>query len=327
MMRIKMYTSAGFTLLEVIFVMAILAILAGIATPLYQGYQDRAKATDVISRYEEIRTRLLAETPGQTPSCLDLDQNLPKDLYDDRYVNMSLGFVPSAEPGHGEPILNICATAGTDRQVSVAAAALTMFRNMQNVTANPIKLKSVVSFSVYFGGKSQLICAGALPQTVPFCGSTTNGFSQGPSNSPQVILQPSQNSQEVTPQTGNQPPVTPTPVKGKDKPDLKPEGSGTAATPGTTPDSGNTPPQIPGQTQEPDQTGQTSSQTSAAINQGTGTQTQENTGSQSGSQGNQNSNSGSSGIIQQQECQQNCRSKYPHGNSRAYRDCLSACRL
>ena len=226
-MRQKIYASAGFTLLEVIFVMALLAILAGIATPLYRGYQDRAKAADVISRYEDIRTQLLAETPGQTPTCLDLYQNLPTALYNDRYVNMSLGFLPSGEPGHGEPILNICATAGTDKQVNVASAALTMFRSMKNVIADPIELKSVVSFSVYFGGQSQLVCTGALPQAVPLCGSATNSSSQGPSNAPQVILQPSQNSQGVAPQTGNQPP---TPVKGKDKPDLKPAGSGTPAT-------------------------------------------------------------------------------------------------
>jgi general secretion pathway protein G len=54
-MRIPRQGFWGFTLIEVIMVMAILAVLAGIALPAYLGYQEKARVKIAISQLVEIQ--------------------------------------------------------------------------------------------------------------------------------------------------------------------------------------------------------------------------------------------------------------------------------
>ncbi len=62
-MKKKMNSKKGFTLVEIIVVLVILAIMAGFAIPAYNGYIDKAKQSEVLA---EGRTLLIAaQTVGQ----------------------------------------------------------------------------------------------------------------------------------------------------------------------------------------------------------------------------------------------------------------------
>lgn len=59
---------SGFTLIELMIVVAIIGILAAVALPAYQDYTNRAKFSEVISAVAPIKTAvsLCASTSGAT---------------------------------------------------------------------------------------------------------------------------------------------------------------------------------------------------------------------------------------------------------------------
>ena len=59
-MNIKIYTNKGFSLIELMVVIAIIGILAAIAMPSYRMYVQKSKLTEVISLADADRTKLAA---------------------------------------------------------------------------------------------------------------------------------------------------------------------------------------------------------------------------------------------------------------------------
>lgn len=62
---------AGFTLLEVVVVLAIIVVITTIAIPLYRNYIVRAHVAEIVVNYEEIKTDLSSFYDGEggcTPS-------------------------------------------------------------------------------------------------------------------------------------------------------------------------------------------------------------------------------------------------------------------
>lgn len=75
----------GFTLIELMIVVSIIGILAGIALPSYQAYVYRAKAAEVIAEIDKIKTVLAglqAETGATLGTPLKLGDNTQNKLND-----------------------------------------------------------------------------------------------------------------------------------------------------------------------------------------------------------------------------------------------------
>ncbi len=67
--RVRSVRSAGFTLVELMIVVAIVAALAALAVPYYQGYVARAQFTEALSLFSGVRTAVEARV--QTRGVVD----------------------------------------------------------------------------------------------------------------------------------------------------------------------------------------------------------------------------------------------------------------
>ncbi|ABK89318.1 pilin [Francisella tularensis subsp. novicida] len=66
----------GFSLVELMVVIAIIAILAAVAIPMYSNYTDRAKLSSDLSRLGGVKAQLadaIANNNGQVPAALTLN--------------------------------------------------------------------------------------------------------------------------------------------------------------------------------------------------------------------------------------------------------------
>jgi len=86
--RKRRNSSAGFTLIELMIVVAIIGVLTAIALPAYEGYNTRARLTEVIMQASSMKN-LINEAYVLDPSSI----NSIRELADD--YNASIGLVPT----------------------------------------------------------------------------------------------------------------------------------------------------------------------------------------------------------------------------------------
>ena len=81
-MKSNMKKQSGFTLIELMIVVAIVAILAAIALPAYQTYTAKARFTEVVAATGSFKTAIevCAQTDGTIGTCDSGTNGVPADI-------------------------------------------------------------------------------------------------------------------------------------------------------------------------------------------------------------------------------------------------------
>ncbi len=189
--------SRGFTLIEVVFVVVIIALLAAVSLPIYRSYTARSQASELALKYDAVRTNIqVAAKTGDVQASCDLvassvnAANLRSD-----YAQLAVDFEPVA--GGFTPVLTLCASLATQGQqgVEVTRQAHELLSRNSVISQGAVLGDSAVSFSVKLAGKT------ALCTTLP-----TRSGDQAPCTSAKA---PSNQTGAVTPTLVKPPQATP----------------------------------------------------------------------------------------------------------------------
>jgi prepilin-type N-terminal cleavage/methylation domain-containing protein len=163
----------GFTIIELLVTMAVVAILAAVAVPVYQNYIVRAKSADILVQFDAARTRTgtaLISAP-KNGRCADVANALGSTSIPDNYARLAYAFeaVGSNVGPSYRPVLTVCASAARHGVlgVRVARAAYDELSKQGVAEPGPVLTDSVVSFSLRLSEASRAIC------TVPVGGAYT----------------------------------------------------------------------------------------------------------------------------------------------------------
>jgi prepilin-type N-terminal cleavage/methylation domain-containing protein len=167
--------NAGFTLLEIMVGVAIVAILGLISILGYQKYIEKARGSDLVVKYDVLRTTFNANT-GQSSSadCADLARRAGTERLADDHAKLEYGF--EAVPGGGyRPVLTVCATVDKNGPLGVKTARGAYETLSKNgvVEQNPVVTDGVVSFALRLTQGDQALCGTYTTPPATACGQAS----------------------------------------------------------------------------------------------------------------------------------------------------------
>ena len=190
---------AGFTLIEMLIVVAIIGILATIATVGYQRYTARARGVEIIEKYEAIRASVAIEgTQNSNPDdCAELAKGLNSSNLADPYATLSYGF--QAVSGGYRPVLIVCAQAGSRGVLGVQTArgVYDTMRSDSVIEPGAVLTETLVSFAMRLTSDDAPLCKKSVSPTAVGCDAVlsaqTSAVAQNkPASSGQIPVPPAQ---------------------------------------------------------------------------------------------------------------------------------------
>lgn len=160
----------GFTLIELMVVMAIIAVLGAVAVVVYQKYIERARGVDIVVEYDAIRTAVAAQSQtAKLDDCAELAKGFAA-LPAPAAATLSYGF--EAVTGGYRPVLTVCAQAGKNgpQGVKTARSAYETLSKNGVVEKDPVLTDSVVSFALRLTDGGQVLCKTPPAQATTACG-------------------------------------------------------------------------------------------------------------------------------------------------------------
>ena len=165
-------SSPGFTLVEILVVIAVIGILSAIAMPMYADYIARARAADILVKYDAARSNARATLGGGAfDDCGDVVRklNAPEG---DPYARLSYQFQAMDSGGGYRLVLGICSRAGSQGAtgVKVANSAHELLQRLNSVEKGSVVTATAVSFAAPLTDPSRATCSVAYLPPITACG-------------------------------------------------------------------------------------------------------------------------------------------------------------
>lgn len=161
----------GFTIVELLAVLAVIAILGAIATVGYQEYIFRARATDIILKYDAIKTDVGVRLSKSkvVDDCSELASSFDATHLTVNYAALAYGF--EATNGGYRPVLTVCAKAdpANPMGVKVAKGAYETMAKINGVEGSPLITASLVSFGLPLTNDKVAVCNKNVPAPASTC--------------------------------------------------------------------------------------------------------------------------------------------------------------
>jgi len=166
----------GFTLLELLTVITILALLAAISVPVYRTYIERAQSTEIVLRYDAVRTGIQANlSRGEISDCGEIVAAGGTANLGDDYARLSVGFdaVSGGNLQGYKPVFLVCASYDIqgEQGVRVARAAYDEFSLTNIVNPGAVISESMISFSVPLSSGDVAACQIPVGGALTACGA------------------------------------------------------------------------------------------------------------------------------------------------------------
>ena len=174
-------TQHGFTLLEIMVVVAIVAILGTVAVVGYQEYTARAKASEIVLQYDALRTRTLVGLSESTVESCDKLASALNNRVPVSSQHVALGYGFEAVNGGFRPVLTVCAKADPNYPQAVKVARGvhdTMAKTGDTVSPGAVLTDSLVSFSLRLSDGDRAVCKTAVSKSNTNCDGGTSAPAQ-----------------------------------------------------------------------------------------------------------------------------------------------------
>ncbi len=162
----------GFSLVELMVVIGILAAIVALALPSYMEYTAKAKAADVLSQYDTLRKKAIIEANGKGINlCMTVKSSGAKSETDPEFVKLLNSIAPASPDNPYLTLKRVLSEAASDDGKALLLAvtakddamqiaiARHLYRNIQGMGmvapgAMVDETSSMVSFSAYLGEKA-----------------------------------------------------------------------------------------------------------------------------------------------------------------------------
>lgn len=166
----------GFTILELLTVVTILALLAAISVPVYRTYVERARSSEIVLRYDAVRTGVQANlSSGEVSDCAEIVAASGMANLGDDYARLSVGFdaVSGGNLQGYKPVFLVCASQDIQGElgVRVARAAYDEFSLTNIVNPGAVISESMISFSVPLSSGDAAACRVPVGGAFTACGA------------------------------------------------------------------------------------------------------------------------------------------------------------